>query len=620
MNDLLLLGTAGLRVHRAALDVVGGNVANAATEGYTRRRADVRPLAEGSSAHLHYSSPAPSTGAVVKGVARNYDMFLAAEVRSTAAAAGRDEAAARWMAEIETSLGSRGTGIAGGLDRFYAAANDVAASPLSLPARAVFLQTAETLAGSFRETGDALADMQRGIAAEMDRAASAANRALGALANINLEILRARPGTGGEAALLDERDRQLAALSEIVPITVEQAEFGRISVRLDGPAGEPLLTAENLYAIGIRPDESGASQLLVDAEFAPRPVALPSAGSLAGLRESWAAATAGLNEIDALANRFSARMNEEHARHVDLAGTRGGPLFRADGAITAASAFNRGAAAVAAETDGTALVPGGYRLNYDGAAESWTLARLDGTGAVSGTGELTLDGLTVKLGGDPANGDGFTIEPASGARFLRAALDNPAALASAKPYQMEVSEGFGGAVKLGLDDSAALPGPAPHSFGWTDAGTIEIVDADGSLLGASPYASGAPVAGNGYSLTVTGSPAPGDRVNVRATPAQWEDNSGILSLISLGDRTSEAFEESFTLTHTRLSAAVAESERRREISGAAAQEAERAMTNATGVNLDEEAADLLRFQQGYEAATRIIAAAREMFDALLRIA
>jgi|TARA_R100000501_G_scaffold13151_3_gene23968 flagellar hook-associated protein 1 FlgK len=619
MNDLFHIGASGLRAFRAALDVTGGNVANADTPGYTRRSAQISALPTSGASGLHYADRTSGSGATVDGILRQYDTFLAAEVRTGAALQARDTAASRWLGELESALGTQETGLAAAYDRFYSAATDLAASPNSLSARTLLLEVSGSLAESFGQTGTALGALESDITGAMKSSAAEANTVLRALADINDGLLRAKAGSATEAGLLDQRDQFLSELAEFVPIHVEENSFGQFSVRLDNGLGQHLLTPSHTSELGIGKDPHGTPTLFLDANFAPREIDFPASGELAGQRQAWEKLSQAGQDLDKQANRFAQVMNDIHAEGVDLAGERGKPLFATDGVGVVAQEVNRGDVSVNVKTDGSALAVDGYQLVYDSAIPQWTLSRTDGTAQTSGLGMLTLDGMQVELYGNARNGDRFVLTPETGAAHMRLEMDDPADLAMAAAFQVTSSSGFAGGATLSVDDAAALSGTAPHRFTWTAADEVQITDANDVLIATEAFVPGMTLEGAGYSLTVSGQPAVGDTLTVSATPAGYEDNSNLQAMLARGDTQQEAFEERFAQLRTRISSSYSEAQRRAEVSAIVAEQSAMGLANAQGVNLDEEAANLVRYQQGYQASTRIIAAASEMFDSLLAI-
>lgn len=615
--DLLAIGTSSLRAYRASLEVVGGNVANAGTDGYVRRRADLAAGPVFGGDNLRYLGIAGGSGVRIGGVSRSYDVFLAQQSRETRSVAARDQSASIWLAEIERALGTQENGVAAALGRFFNAGDELSASPTSIAARTQFAGETANVADMFRQTGAALAGLKSDIVASAADAAAQASSALDALALVNERLRRAGPGTAAAASLLDERDRQLQAVAAFVPIHVNRLANGEVEVRLEDMNGDVLLSGTRVAALAVT-QVGDVPRLFVDADFAPRDITLPASGSIAGLFDAYARAAAALDDLDSLASRFADTMNAAHMDGVDLVGERGAALFGTVAVSVAAGPGNTGQAVVKAVVTGT-LSTSGYSLVYDAVAGAWTLARNDGTASVSGAGPLSLDGLAVEPGGTPAAGDRFMLNPLSGAAALRANISDPTRIAAAAAFQINTAApGLAGS-RIVLDAGASLAAADLYRFTWVDPATVEVTDSAGNLIATVPYTPGDVLEGAGFRLIVAAAPAAGDSIDIYPTPPNHSDNQNISALVTIGSVAGEAFENRFAAQRNAASTALSQTRRRAEISAIAANDAAAVQSNATGVNLDEEAADLIRFQQAYEASTRIISAARDMFDTLLGI-
>ncbi|EMD84159.1 flagellar hook-associated protein FlgK [Pacificimonas flava] len=621
MSDLLSIGASGLRVSRAALDVVGGNVVNAGTEGYTRRRVEAQAAPDPSSGYIQYTTRASGTGAIVGGVIRSQDQFLAAELRNSMAAAAEAGGTRKWLSEIESSLGTQSTGIASALRSFYESAEDLAAAPTSGSARAVFLERMETLAARFRDTGSSLSNLESDIHMDIDSTLFDANAAIAELDNINKKLLKAKDGTAALASLRDQRDVALTRLAEVVPVHIQETGLNQFIVKLGGPTGETIVGPGEVHTFGAEYDENGGARLLFDAGFAPRAITAPTSGAYAGLTTALGTLKTTQDAVDELANNFAATLNEQNQNGVDLAGRPGEVLLATNGVDVTESTQNMGRAAVAATIDPSANPEGTYELVYNDATSSWTMTNVETGASVSGSGTLTMDGITADLGGEPRTGDRFVLTPTTGAQNMRLINKDASRIATAAPYQIEKNNRFDGAATMTIieDPTTSLTGTAPHTYSWTAPDAVTITDADGLVVATVPFAEGDSLPGPGFQIQVDGSPPAGASVVVGATPPNIADNSNLLAMISAGGVDGAGFEGSFAGLRTTVSASLSEARTRATIAEMSTDSARSALADATGVNLDEEAADLVRYQQSYEAAARIIAAAQDIFDALLNV-
>jgi flagellar hook-associated protein 1 FlgK len=616
-QDMLGVGASAVRAYRAALETVSGNIANAATPGYARRTVSLAEQPPVNARSLSGASFGGGSSVNVEAIRRTYSAFLSADVRSAVTDSGRADALTAWLAALEAAYGSAESSLDGAIGRFFNAADTLAASPTSLAARSTFLAEASGAAAAFRRLGNALGETRADIEADIALTVADANTSLAALADIANRLKAAGDGTAEHASLLDRRDALLERLSAIVPTYLSEGATG-FEVRL-GAANGPLLAAPGkASALGVD-YESGDLRLSVDANFAPRDIPLPVTGRLAGLAAVHSAAMRELGDVDALADRFVDAVNAAHTDGVDLDGVAGTPLFGNLAVGIAGQPTNTGRA----DIEATLLAPGSlgtdYRLRYDGIADAWTLERADGSASVTGSGTLTLDDVNVRIGGTPANGDSFLLTPHRGAAAVAALVSDPRQVAAAAPWQTEPAAGnvAGARLSVAADAGATLPVSSQYTYLWESAGLVSVRDASGGLLGTFAYAPGDSLPGSGFSVRPDRPPAAGDSFTVTATGRDVSDNRALVAFSALRTADGGGFEADIAAMRSRVAVALAQGRTSGEIADTLAADAVAARDNAAGVNLDEEAASLLRFQQAYEASARVIAAARELFETLM---
>lgn len=325
MTDMLSIGASGVRAYQTALTTTSENIANAGTAGYSRRIANTQEVAtpsDGSNRVLN------GLGVTVSGITRSGSDLRSAEVRAAGSDLARSEAGAVWLERIEGAL--TGNKLDERLTAFFNAATALAADPSASAPRATMLQAAATLASSFSATGGAL----DGALADLDQSADAMagqlNTLSASLAKVNSALGRASPGTSGQAALLDERDRLLESMSALTDVNVSFDTAGRASVKAG--AGGPLLVqgdqaAVATYARG--PD--GAVSFAVYGLDGTHALT-PGGGALAGIAEGAARLVDARNALDGIAVAIANGVNAVQAGGEDLNGTAGAAMFSATGA------------------------------------------------------------------------------------------------------------------------------------------------------------------------------------------------------------------------------------------------------------------------------------------------
>lgn len=619
MTDLLSIGASGVRAYQTALGVVSENIANVNTPGYVRRELRLAESPVSSATQILQINRSILGGVQSNGIVRQIDTFRAAEVRTASADLARTQAGVQWLDQAETAFTAGN--ISTRLTNFFNAANALAADPSGIAPRTNFLDQADAVAGAIRDTAGRLRGIADNIVTAASTAADQLNSLSASLAQVNSGLRKAQSGSNAAAALADERDRLLDQMASLTAISVNEHADGTVDVRLNHASGPALVTADKSVKLAIS-GSNGNLVMTLDPYGDPRVVAM-TGGALAGLADAAARIQEARQTLDGIAAGFADAVNATQAAGVDLDGNRGGPLFTAGHAIITPSPTTIGGGTVDVAISATATpFPAGYTLTYDGANSQWQLQRADGTGTVTGNGSLTLDGITIEVGGNPRDYDRYDIQIGRGAEGLKLTDIDPRGIAAAVPFTTDstINNAGSGRLTVALDSAAAgLPTPALPRYTVTyNAGQVEISDpATDTVLASLPYVAGGAIAGAGFSLTLSGTPADGDSFTVIATGADSRNNGNLAGFQTL--RTSGAFE-------SRVNALVG--------SNAAALEARRGLVEAqtgirdgaiaqrdatSGVNLDAEAVDLLRFQQAFQASSRIIQIARENFQSILDI-
>lgn len=621
MTDLLHLGASGLFAYRKALDTTAENIANVGVAGYNRRSvtlSDATPLGPGFPLVRHLDGG----GVNAANITRAYNDFLATDAREAMANRGRTDVRQKWLTSLQSVLNNDVQSVGSAVTRFYNAAQDVATAPSSAAACSAFLAAGNSVADRFRFQSAAMADLKNGIGQEASLSVDRVNILTTSLARLNEMQLRAPGGTSQSAALQDERDRLLDELGTLVKIHVDTKPGGAVDVSLDHKNGPKLIAntmASRLYVTL----QAGKLRLNSEASGQAIPLATPETGVLTGLIDAHRAVGDRLTELDMLARTFSEAINGQHQLGVDLDGKPGTALFATSAVTADMSKANRGAATFSLEVSPVAtLYSGGYQARYDATFQSWTLSRTDNSAAVTGTGPLTIDGITLALGGTPQDGDLITLTVNDDAAGLRMIQSDPRKVAAAQPWSAETSGSNQGTARITVtanSSATALPALAAYRIQFITDTQFDIVDpATSTIIASGSTAPPAPVDGQGFSFQFTGAAKAGDSFTIRPMPAGSGDNDNIRALINtrLGPNGPEQI---YTRSVSAAATALSSTTSLNTANKAILDEAKSAAAANSAVNLDEEAASLVQFQQAYQASTRVIAAAREIFNAILDI-
>jgi flagellar hook-associated protein 1 FlgK len=621
MSDLMRIGSSAMNAAYAQLQTTGQNIANSATPGYVRREV---VLQEAGS-----TGPSGFVGRGVDAVAvqRVYDQFLARESASSKASAAQDTARGDGLARLDQLFADPQTGVGATFDDLVSAFADVTARPGEPSARAAVLARSETFANRAAGLDARLLELRDAAQGRMQNEVNRGNDMLAAIAAINRKIGDARGSSNEPNALLDQRDKLLADLNGVLKANATVAQDGTISVT--SQRGESLVIGGTAARLQLSADTLDASRLgvsVVRGNGAVLPLdASDLGGSLAGLsrfaNEDVDAARMRLGQITA---SVAARFNDQQARGLDATGRAGQPMFALGTPLVSGATDNTGTAQFTAQvTDGTALKASDYELSFDGSA--YTFERIsDGVLQTFSSMPQVVDGIAVSLGtGTPAAGDRFLVRGASAfAAGTRALLTNPNSLAAAMPVATETGAGNTGDLRAAaLDVSAIGPNTSQTvTITFTAADTFSISGPGTGNPTGLAFTPGMQLSYNGWNLTLAGAPAAGDSLRVLATPNPASDNRNARAMQGLGDaafvdgaRMIDRYAELVSDVGTRTQSAAAA----KDMSVRLHDDAERARSEMSGVNLDEEAARLLQYQQAYQAAAKVVAAANEMFRTLL---
>jgi len=625
MPDLLSISVSGLVAFERALATTSHNIANAATEGYVRQRTELAArVPEG------LGSGFVGRGVDVTTVRRLLDQFATSQFRFANSDLGRMQAAADVAVRVDTLLGAAGTDITAALEQFFAAVQDVATNPASTAARQVLLSRAGALADRFRSTSQQLDQIQADTRSRIRAGVDEVSGLAAGIARLNADITTASSALNGQPPndLLDERDRLLARLSELVNVSVVDGADGAVNVFIG--SGQTLVLGGIASTLATTPSADDASWLDIrfrDGASDQVITSVLTGGELGGLLEARAGLLQGVRQqLGLTATALARAANDQQAAGFDLGGQFGQALFAiADPRVTAATG-NGGAATVAAAIDDLAAVTGDdYRLQFDGAG--WTVLRAPDQAAVAVTGTgtaidpLRFDGLAVVVGAGAAAGDRFTLQStAAAAGGFAVALADPRGIAAAAPIRTLAVDGNRGSGTVSSGEVRDASDPALLS-------TVDIVFLDANTYsvngaGAFAYAPGSEIQANGWSIRISGQPAAGDAFRVERNAGGVGDNRNALLLASLRDRGliaggTVSLGDNTSALVSRVGALTAEAE-----VGAAARRTLQANARNTvlaesGVNLDEEAAEMLKWQQAYQAAAQAITVADSLFQTLL---
>ncbi len=661
ISGLLNNALTGLQAAQSALQVTGNNIANVNTPGYSRETAVQSTLTPSL-----YGGQYLGNGTQIDAVTRSYNSYLQSQVWSTAATASGANTLNTQIQPIANLIAGTDSGLSTSINQFFASGvAQVAANPADIPSRQSLISQSQSLAQTIQTSAQQLQSAASGVNQQLGQSVTAINSLTQQIAKLNVQI-NTLSGTGSTPnSLLDQRDQLITQLSGQVGVTVLPQDGNQVNVFTGN--GQVLVAGAQSFDLKTTPSAYDPSQL--EVAYASNGAVLSQGlqgGTLGGLLQFRSQVLQpAQNALGRIADGLASAMNNQQAQGLDLNGQFGAALFQAGPVQVLASSANTGNAVISGSVvDANALTTADYRLNYDGS--NWSVTNLATgqpvSGATVGTSGsatvLSFDGVQVNVSGAQA-GNSFEVQPTRyGALNFQSVLTNPTQIAAASPYvssagqmqsgslvnsnlgnltlsagQYSATSGSSALVISGASVPTALQvtltsGGTSGAVGFqvTQSGSATVL-ASGSLsLGGSgqvlsiPYANNPP--GGYWNVTLAGSTAvSGDAFTL--SPASGGNGGNAQAMAALQTaKTLEGGSTSLEGAYSQLVSQVATqgnlAQSALSAASAVAAQASAAQQSVSGVNLDEEATNLIQYQQAYQAAAKAIQVGNSLFTSLLQ--
>ncbi|MDE2250657.1 MAG: flagellar hook-associated protein FlgK [Gammaproteobacteria bacterium] len=637
MSDMLSTGVSGLIAFQQSLSTISHNIANASTPGYSRQGANLVTNAADPTANGWIGN-----GVSVAGITRAYDNFLAQQTLSASSGYNQLNTVSNLAGSINNMFADSSTGLSASLQSFSQSVQAMANAPSQSTLRQAVLNQAQALVSRFKGYEASLGQLDSQVSSQLAGEAGNISSLAGNIAGLNQQILAAKAQSQQSPNdLLDQRDQLISQLSQLVGVRTLSQGDGTVSVFIGN--GQPLVVGTSATALTSGPDPFNSGQQRVYLQNANGNVDITAAlsgGAIGGLLQfQQQMLVPSHNALGQAAVTLANLVNIQNQSGLDQGGRPGGALLAVGAPLALANSANSGTAtvtaAVTAGQSGNAADLGGlsasdYYLRYDGS--SWSL--VDAASGVpaalsaSGSGPVTLTGagLTLTVSGTARAGDQFLIEPfrqaVAGFSLL---TSDPSRIAAAAPLVTAAAAGNTGGATI---DAGSVPSMgswvrANYTLAFTSATAYTITGSNGSST-AGTYTPGTPISFNGFTVNLSGTPASGDSFSINDNAAGSGDNrnalllAGLMNNKVLGSGTlSLAGVVNAYVGTVGLQTSQAQN-------GATAQQrvlasAQAAQSSVAGVNLDEEAARMLKFEQAYQAAAQTIKVADTLFQSLLKV-
>lgn len=658
-TPLMSLGMRAMAASYAALQVTGHNIANNGVAGYSRQRVE-QATAQGQFSGAGYFGK----GADVVSVTRNHNAFLTREAMSAQGLAAKDQARLEQLRRLETVFPTGEKGVGHATLQFLNAFSDLANLPADASSRQVVLARAQDLAGRFADAGGQIDQMQHLLREDLKTTVATVNELTSNIARINQQI--AEVGGLGQPPndLLDSRDRMLAELSKQIAVSTVAAADGTIGVFAGG--GQRLVLGKEAQPLAVVNSLGDPARATVAVMDNGQPLRLDErslgAGRIAGMLSFQ-------NQDLVKAQLLLGQMAAAVAGAVNAQQKLGLTLHEPAGSVAAQDMFAVGAPHAQPMgtnrkdplgnyvgkleltiVDASQLQASEYDLRPDPINPGgWQVTRLaDGLVRSVNAGDQ-IDGFRIDPGTPPPlTDDKFLLQPVTrAASDMTARLTDPRDIAASAPLTASADAANTGTARIGAltmtstsvdpTQTATITFGAGGAYNWErrDRVTNALIASGSGHWAAGEAIPSAPDADiNGFALAIEGMPAAGDQLVVGMTTNVASNNGNALALAALRDQrivgrelagnggliggasATDAYAAAMADIGVRVQGADALS----EVSGALAIQAEQTRSAEVGVNLDEEAAMLIAYQQSYQAAAKVLQIAQSVFDTLLQTA
>jgi flagellar hook-associated protein 1 FlgK len=662
-GNLLNIGKTGLYAAQAGLATTGHNIANVNVPGYSRQQ-----VIQSAAAAQNVGNGFIGSGTEISDIERFSDKFLNNQMRVAQSANSALASYNAQISQVDNLLADTTSGLSPSLQDFFKSVQDLSANASSAASRQNFLSSAESLAARFQGINGRLEEMRSGVNSEISSNVTLINSYATQIAALNDQIGTLTSSTGHPPNdMLDARDQLVLDLNKQVKATVVEGSNHSLTVSIG--TGQPLVVGGKAFALAVTHAPDDPSRLGVGyvsgSKVTPIAESSLTGGELGGIMEFRANTLDNAQKsVGRIALSLGASFNAQNHLGQDGAGNMGGDLFNVT--IPPGVNLNKSpadttlpSAVTTTATDGSLLTTSDYAISYDATTTQFTVTRLSDKTAQTmpdtytqpGPLSLTRDGLTFTVAGNPVAGDNFLVRPtinaaagfsvaakavgdiaAAGPIMTAAAIANKG---SAKPSEGSVDkrflpetsftpatltfkgatnelQGFTTDQLVTVNVPATLNTPATTTV-YT-AGTAPVI----------PYVAGASYEFGGVTMSFTGQPVDNDQFTVARNAVGVGDNRNMLLMGALQatrqlDNGSATYQSAFA----QLVSTVGNKAREVQVNGLASDamlaQTTAAQQSVSGVNLDEEAANLLKYQQAYQAAGKVMQIASAMFDTLLSL-
>jgi flagellar hook-associated protein 1 FlgK len=629
MGDILSTSVSGLLAFQQALDVTSNNISNSATPGYSVENIKLAEQPGSGTGGGYFGN-----GVNVQSVTRSYDEMLASQVRSSQSSYSSFNTLSTQAAQIDNMLSSSSTGLTATLQSFVNSLQSLSTAPASTAQRQVVLSQAQSLVTQLRSYQAQLTTQSQGLEAQVGNTVNQVNTLAQNIASLNGQIAAASGGGQTPNQLMDQRDSLVDQLSQYVNVNAITQSDGQMDIYVG--SGQPLVVSGTAQTLVASTDPNDASESNIGIAAGNGNVSditkEINGGTLGGLLTTRSQVLDPTeNALGQIAIGIASVMNQQQASGMDLTGAQGQPMFAVGPPQVMPSTTNTGTGTVGATiTDASQLTTDNYKLTYSGT--TWDLQDTTTGQPVTMTGTGTSGdpfvaaGVSIVVNGAPDAGDNYIIKPTAGAvDGMSVALTSPTQIAAASLGASAAASGNTGTATI---SAPSITDPTnwtngSYTIAFTDPTDYQVTDSGGNVVTSGTYTAGSPISFNGEQVSISGTPASGDTFTVGPNnKANTGDNTNVLAMAA--DVTASVLNGGTTSLNgaaNNLVSAMGVMTQQAQANATAQQSVNQSATNArsnlSGVNLDDEAAKMLQYQQAYQACAQMIQSSQTLFNSLI---
>ncbi|MGK8176643.1 FlgK family flagellar hook-associated protein [Aeromonas dhakensis] len=660
-SDLLGIGTSGVMAQQRLLQTTSNNIVNVNSQGYVRERTLIYTNANGLG-----------TGDML--TERVINAYAQGEVRRDTSAFYASSTRYQQLANTDTLLGDTSNSVGAAISSYFEGFHTANEAPADISGRKTTLSGLSGMVNRFHTLSAQLDKQTDTINTTIGDEAKRVNSLINSINDLNQAIIRTQGTPEENLMLFDQRDEAIRQLSEKMEIRTVPQDNGSMLVNMS--TGHSLVLNGSVAQLNVVPGNPDARESELQLVMDPNKVALNDkdiGGGIGGLFSARNDLEPAKRELGQLAAAMADAMNQQNRLGMDLDNELGGDLFSlgtSDGLPYSQNTGNATAKVSFVPGKGTEVTTFDYEVQFSSATgyEVFSVDK-DGNRTSLATGttppatvQVAGHGIQFDLSGTPAAGDRILLQPTKrAAAGLEQLVTRAEDLALASPLKADKGkDNFGsGEIKLtGITNTGAGSGfgtnsldPAsPQVVKIDGSGNYQVYAADGTtLIGVAPAASkgqnlmaalenplggpkvyATPTQTPGYEFSITGQVKSGDNFTLSYNTDGFADNANGLALAELQNKdlvrkSSNAgtsndkmtFNEAYSSLVTGVGNTTSQAKSQLKADETKLTQSRGIFESVSGVSLEEEAANLIRYQQSYAASAQIVSTAKTIFDTLL---